>query len=1029
MRCKNCQTKLKPGAAFCPKCGTPVTKGKGIALPDKQKKMFFLAGGVVLLALVIGGVLIAVQSKKTAQETFWVDQQDLTGGGSQENGQTAYPVVTQESIAAGQNQEPAELFTFDLEAMDHQPAEKHSGMEWDSDLFYELEGIHDSGVRGIGTLSSCILSQYCLKETSTNEEIQYEVYSDPDSGKIYKITSIREYEGEPVDITDYYYRDGKPYFVLWRQDEVYTPLFASIHTPGMRFYFENDTMVRVRTVLKESLKVSQTTLKPQGRTDYEEFDYFTAPDEIKAQYDAYELEWLNRSYNTYNAIAACEHLGKICGTVTDEDGNPLSGHGVYLQNQDSGEVVCSMQTDENGQFLGYVYQEGKDFQLYIDGMEDYQDLYIHEIHVTQGTYLYEYDPVLIAASAEPATVTIHMKDASIQDSGQETEAGALGGQIIVRKGADTRRGEAVWTFETDAGKDAQVTLPCGNYTIEAVADGYERTWKSMVVTSGLDETTVYLLPTLSEGESAFVLTWREDSGVDLDLTVFTSYIDDDGNMNHIGGNNTEDHVQNYLIRDNAYSCEVIYGSASYGGNPFKVYVCNYTEAQRNETAAAWKDLDIHLYIYQTGGQVTEFRPNENAGGVVWEAAAVRNGSISGYNRYYDNIEGKPWWKEEKGDFLLSKEDKAIFLGIAHRDFDVGKWTPQELIEKWVDNQNDSNIEEIEWIITCIFERDGIVWDSQKNLYEENYDECIEKYVLKGGFEKASRICRELFDYELKPEDFWIDYPGETCDSMVQYNESFNELVYLEAAEGTNQVEDIVSVKYDPEQDNYMVLVNSYVSGYGPWRNDCCSSNIFRLKSTTDNSFGYRILSLESVLLDNEFKDFFEDRITIPYNGENVTYSELYEKEPFGCGCFLADIDNDYQDEIVFVEDSVQRPYLVLDHALDGSIQEMDISEDMFEEMSGALVNVDGETWLAGANVSYPIPIEYAFYKYVGNELVDQIHLKKDCPEDYDGSDEKEYVFYYNNQRITEKQYEAILSKYYNNDTREDLGNLVEKAYR
>ena len=113
---------------------------------------------------------------------------------------------------------------------------------------------------------------------------------------------------------------------------------------------------------------------------------------------------------------------------------------------------------------------------------------------------------------------------------------------------------------------------------------------------------------------------------------------------------------------------------------------------------------------------------------------------------------------------------------------------------------------------------------------------------------------------------------------------------------------------------------------------------------------------------------FEDRITIPYKGENVTYSELYEKEPFGCGCFLADIDNDYQDEIVFVEDSVQKPYLVLDHALDGSIQEMDISEDI-------------------------------------------------------------YVFYYNNQRITEKQYEAILSKYYNNDTREDLGNLVEEAYR
>ena len=39
MRCKNCRTKMKPRMAFCPKCGTPVTNGKRVALSDKQKKI------------------------------------------------------------------------------------------------------------------------------------------------------------------------------------------------------------------------------------------------------------------------------------------------------------------------------------------------------------------------------------------------------------------------------------------------------------------------------------------------------------------------------------------------------------------------------------------------------------------------------------------------------------------------------------------------------------------------------------------------------------------------------------------------------------------------------------------------------------------------------------------------------------------------------------------------------------------------------------------------------------------------------
>lgn len=947
MRCRNCHTKMKSDMVFCPKCGTPVTNEKGIALSDKQKKIFLVAGIAVLLVLVAGGILFAVNHKRPVTEEAAGEQQDITELEQEEPAD--YPVVTQESMTAAQNQGPENIYSFNLEAMDHQPAEKIAGMEWDSDLFYEVEGINDSEGKGIGALGVYTLSQYCLWDTATDGEIFYEVYSDPEDGQIYKITSIREYEEEPLDIIDYYYKDGKPYFAFWREDVVYTPSFASIKIPGTRFYFENDTLVQVRTVLEDSLKVSQTALKIQGRSDYEEFDYFTAPDEIRAQYDAYELEWLNRSYNTYNAIVASGHIGKISGTVTDQIGLPVSGYSVLLQNQDSGEIVCGMQTDENGEYTGYVYQDDADYQLYIDGMDNYQDLYIHEIHVAQDTYLYEYNPVLIADNSDSIPVRIHTLDATTMKSKEGAEAKALSGQIIVRRGENTRKGEAVYTGNTDESGLAEITLPCGSYTIETTVDGYERTWKSITVNPYMEEgeedpveTSTYLIPALAEGESAFVLTWREDSGVDLDLTLFNSLVEDDGNMSHIGEGITTDDAQNYLVSDNPSGCEVIYGSTAYGEGSLKIYVCNYTQAKRSLPVAAWRDLDIHLYIYQADGQVTEFRPDENADGVVWEAAAVRNGSISAYNRFYDNIEGKSWWQDEKGDFVLSKEDEAIFLGISYEMWGDNKWTPEELIEKWANKRYAENVSELEWVISTIFYYEDKIYSSDNYLYEET--ENTSKYLMKGSFAEAGRICKELFDYDLKREDFALDYQGEDSESMIRYNETFDELVYVGGADGGItgiQSDSVVSVKYDPEQNNYMIWVNSY-SWDGTWKNDCWQTTIFRVEPTTDNSFGYRILSIETHRQSDEvFDDFLEDRITVPYYGENVTCSELYENSDYKIIYFIADIDNDYQNELVFADMYWASPKLVLDVALDGSLQVMNLSQDDYPAMYGAIAKIEG----------------------------------------------------------------------------------------
>lgn len=642
MYCKKCKTKLNPGASFCPKCGTPVMQGKGGDNSASQtKKLLILGGGCVLLAAVIvtGVFLIKGRSSKKV-----ASQEDVSMTLSEGIEETAgYPVITPEALADGASGEMKTMLSFNLEAMEHQPGEKEPEMEWDSDLFYELEGIGSEQLNGIGTLGVCSLSQYCLQDTSFGYDVFCEVYTEPDSGQICKITSMRRFEDGTLDIADYYYKDGKPYFVFWRPDVIYTPSYASVKIPGTRFYFEDDTMVQVRTVT-EDLKISQTALKKQGRSDFEEFDYFTAPDEIREQYDAYELEWLNRAYNVYEAILENEHTAKLCGTVRDAEGTPLSGHRVALQDQDTGEIICCMQTDENGAFSGYVSVTG-DHQLYIEGGEAYRDLYVHEISMTQGSCLYEYNG-LILRNTEPELVSfsLHTLDGTIQNDKKDITAAPIPAQIIIREGVNARTGKAVYAGSTDAdGAVSEILLVSGSYTVEAATEGYETTWMSLEIDADSEEASVYLIPTLAAGESAYVLLWDENSSSDLDMTLFTPYVGSDGNMSYVNYRVKNDSLQNYILSDNTSGCEVIYGHAESGYGALKVYVSNYSKLY-GRASASWDDLNVRLYIYQAGAGMTEcIAENSSTGTAIWEVASLRNDVVSVYDRFYTTAQGKNCW--------------------------------------------------------------------------------------------------------------------------------------------------------------------------------------------------------------------------------------------------------------------------------------------------------------------------------------------------------------------------------------------------
>lgn len=853
MYCKNCGQEIPDDSTFCSKCGAKVQEETLVNQKSKEeqetlyqqsdelvedkkgtgaeKRIFLWIIVFLLLLIIVGGCVILFSKSKTNVAS--VVQEEV----QRETKKDAYPIITGDKIDEVKDHDLEGLYQFNLEAMDHQPGRKSPGMEWDSDLFYQLEGIGGDDINDVGLLSKCALSQFCLWDTASNSEIACEVYSDPVSGQIYKISSLKKCDDDSLDIIDYYYKDGKPYFVFWRDDSVYTPSYASLKIAGTRFYFEDDILVLVRTVMKNSLQVSQTGLKVQGRSDYEEFDYFDSPVGVAEQYDAYELEWLNRSYNTYEAIASSPRIGKLAGTVKDDSGDPVVGHRVVLQNQSNGEIVCSMQTDVNGQFAGYIYQDGKSYQLYIEGADEYQDLYVHEISTAQNTYGYLYNYlVLLPKNKDVRSVRIQTLDATTKNSQSGSQAAALKTQINIREGSNTHKGEVIYSGSTDENGELSMSLPCGNYTLEAIADGYETSWMNLMVTSGTDKKEVYLIPALSNGESAFVLTWKEDSDADLDLMMFTPYASSDGNMAYISQNSRQDSFGNYLVCDNTSGCEVIYGKLDSEKGMLKAYVSNYSAFQDGNKTTAWEDQDIHLYVYQSGGRVTEYMPEE-AGGMVWEAAAIRNDTVLGYDRFYSRIDGKPWWQSRKGEFELTDQDLGIFEGLSYNLFDrwvEGRWSRDEFVA-----QMNFSI-----CLECMYACGGL-----GDLSTEQYCTASEsgteygKYVVYGAFDESARISNELFGHELRKEDFETD--SSSTLAGLFYNERYQELVNAPAdirPLGDNYVE-FVSLDYDQVLNQY--LVKMYAYGYYEGFSDM---NItFYITPTSENSFGYKILEIETVL--------------------------------------------------------------------------------------------------------------------------------------------------------------------------------------
>lgn len=699
MRCEKCRTELKDGAAFCSKCGARQSMaGKGgilvssgehmrpqqKAVPSMTKSgrlggmIIGIAAAGAAVAAVIGAILFfsvqkreeipAQQSEEAVQEaSHKSDGAEILNEDEQPKDVTEVPLYTIEDVPA-----------VDFTAANYTPWMKQAGMKWDNSLFYWLEDVNTQSPED-GNIARCRLTKTLLRDAQTGELIQYEIYSDPDSGAVYKIVSVEEIDGE-LRLTDWYYLNAQPNFVFQRYDSVYTPTYATIDKVGERYYFNNEVMVKWR-MIRVPQEVGEYTLAPDNSW-YSQGDYYGESDELRQIYDETEMRILNAAHNTYDAVLSGGNIGRVQGYVRDTTGSGLAGRKIKIYRSEDNVLLYETLTDDSGRFSMFVYLDDTDCYLKTEAEEQYKEMVMLGVRLTPASLTYVCDMTLHKEGGDEYPVTVRVYPAAdIRDDGEGNVEGAPVQTVsaVIREGAGNYTGDILCTVETQNG-ELTTNLTSGVYTVQVQAAGYSDAYAEIQVWEEAADKDIYVMPGLAEGQTGILLTWEGEA--DLDLTLFTPWQAGEGDMAHIGGSVTGDAHGNLLVSDNKRRCEVMYVNSAEIGS-YKLFVNNYTDSVAgNYASELLSRLNVRIYLYNSAGFVAEYAIPLGQKGVVWEVAEINGNNITPAQRVYSDIMGKKWWTEDKEKATVRTKLTVTIISDERIDYEYEEYNEEGKFLRW-----------------------------------------------------------------------------------------------------------------------------------------------------------------------------------------------------------------------------------------------------------------------------------------------------------------------------------------------------------
>lgn len=659
MFCAKCGNQLPDDVIFCPKCGTNVRsfyereetgqKNKNMGNRTDETKAMAKRKGITVGSIILGIILVIVlgivlvymkktQNIKTDFESMESEQSEL---------RLQLYDVTQDSI--------------DVYAENKQPNPRDFSMTWDRTLFYLLEDV--SSEDNDGQIEKYDITKKELTNAQNGNQISYEIYTNPETGKMNKIVSVED-QGNILEITDYYYQDnGQPNFIYQRTDSIYTPTYATPDKTGERFYFNNDTLVRWRWI-NEPLHVEEIALTKDAQSFAQMQYMFNDLDtEKQDEYNQKEIQMLNAAYNTYAAMEKSSDYANLKGYVFDTTGKALKDATIEFWAGE--ESLGKITTHENGYYETGISLYNAGYNLMIS-CEGYEDVSIYGIIADKANVTNWMENIYLTPKVEQkCSVQLNIYDAdgtSENENEMVSTTGVMGASIVVRKGVNNTIGKSVAKAESDNNGVATINLNTGVYTVEISANGYISSYETLTVDSNKN-IDIPLVEKISDNQVKVVLTW--DGNKDLDACLFTPYKAEGGNMAHIDAINRSDDYGNMLALDskNGQAAEVITIADSTNGT-YKYYVSDYNNCLNgNLTASDMLDSDVRVRVYDKNGIIETYTLPHNQPGVIWEVFEIKNGKIVTLQNIYANLEGKSWWGEDK-----NIKEKLSEVYLSYKDY-------------------------------------------------------------------------------------------------------------------------------------------------------------------------------------------------------------------------------------------------------------------------------------------------------------------------------------------------------------------------
>lgn len=471
--------------------------------------------------------------------------------------------------------------------------------EWKDLVFSRLEKPSDSANAPINKFDFSRKS-YITEEGNI---INYDIYTNPESKKIEKITSYTA-TGDVYEIRDFYYDDGDVNYVSEYTESITLPVNIASSMVKSRYYFADDKMVRY------------IYCEDDNATEYTKADFKIYSEGTIEQYKYLEKDILEKSKENLERVNKLSSIETVKGFVLDEYNQPLFDVAIIMYDEDNN-VVAETSTDGDGRYSLEI--ETSDKKHRIEFIKDtLHTVEYYDVYALDGSKTYYAETVYMSYENNEQLYNsqIFIKDAD------DINVIINDGSVKFRDGFNNRDGEIFLTGSL--GEAGQVIAPvrAGNYTIEVEREGYFPLFFNFSVNTNHQATIEYISKVINDNEIKCVLNF-ETTPLDLDIRAITS-------------NNVKTYKS---INDSVGStaCETIFVN-SVGTDTYKIYISNYTDiVGGDQMSYRLSKSRAKIAVYNCNGLVTYAYVPEASAGVVWNPLEIRNGKVINVGDYYNSI--------------------------------------------------------------------------------------------------------------------------------------------------------------------------------------------------------------------------------------------------------------------------------------------------------------------------------------------------------------------------------------------------------